>query len=432
MGRTLGFASIFVVTYATYFLAYSARTNAAVVKKQLSAELQLSDIDLGVLDSCFLASYLVSTLFLSSLLDSLDSWLVLDVCVLAVGLASGLIAATDESAPALLTWARLCFAHCLNGAAQSLVYPSALSSLRSCGGRVSATALAVWCSASAAGGLAGRTLAAYATTTFGWRAAFAIPAMLNVFVGCLLPLLHTGEIGKDAKRPAKTKVTIGHAPSSRSTALSPHALLAGFMYGCAKCVRYAFALWLPLLHGRTQANHASTTGRQSALFDIGNLSGSLLAGALADAVPGGPAYSAGPLAVAAFGALAILLPVLGAPLTASTGGDDSMRRTATLAHIMLVTGAASGAAETLSGPISLAVLTAAACSGSGTIAGVVNTLGALGALAAAPLPARLGLEWDGLCQVLGLVCGTAAAIGAAAQVASRRRVSAPKVASKTD
>ena len=412
-GRQPSLWAAFVATYALYGLSYAARSASSVAKRPLAADLRLTDGDLGTLDAFFLGAYVVATGVVSPLLDLHDRWRVLDLCILFVGLANGIVAATDEvphgTPVGLLIWARLCGAYALHGAAQALVYPAALSVLRaSATGRVSATALAVWSSASATGGLLGRSLASQLVqrSAFGWRATFALPALLHVAIGCCLPMLRRPA----ARRTAPASAPMPAAPAvSRGSALSPTVVTTGILYGCAKCVRYAFALWLPFF--QTPAAQGGRGGGAATLFDFGNLSGSLIGGALADAAPGGPAYSVRPLAAACFAALSLLLPLLG-----SSSLSPAMH-----AHAMLLVGAAAGAAETLCGPVATAMLAAgsaqegeAAGQGGaqsmGAVAGVINTLGALGALAAAPLPARLGGDLGALCGALGAMCGTAAVV----------------------
>jgi sugar phosphate permease len=422
-GRQPSFWVAFGVTYALYGLSYAARSASSVAKRPLSVDLGLTDGDLGTLDAFFLGAYVVATGVVSPLLDLHDSWRVLDLCILFVGLANGLVAATDEvphgTPVGLLVWARLCGAYALHGAAQALVYPAALSVLRAAAtGRVSATALAVWSSASATGGLLGRWLARQCVqrSAFGWRAVFALPALLHVALGCGLPMLRRPGARRAAPAPAPTTIP---PVVSRWSGLSPPVVTIGILYGCAKCVRYAFALWLPFFQG--QAGAAAT------LFDIGNLGGSLIGGALADAAPGGPAYSVRPLAAACFATLCLLLPLLG----------SSSLSSAMHAHAMLLVGAAAGAAETLCGPVATAMLAAGSIPegegevrtpSTGAVAGVINTLGALGGLAAAPLPARLGGDWGALCGALGAMCGTAAVVA----VTGMRGSGARRKGTKTD
>ena len=432
-GRQPSFWVAFVVTYALYGLSYAARSASSVAKRPLAADLGLADGDLGTLDAFFLGAYVVATGVVSPLLDLHDRWRVLDLCILFVGLANGIVAATDEvprgTPVGLLVWARLCGAYALHGAAQALVYPAALSVLRaSATGRVSATALAVWSSASATGGLLGRSLASLLVqrSAFGWRATFALPSLLHVTLGCVLPMLRRPA----ARRTAPTSAPTPAAPTgSRGSALSPTVVTTGIMYGCAKCVRYAFALWLPFFQSPT-GQGSSAGGGASTLFDVGNLSGSLIGGALADAAPGGPAYSVRPLAAACFAALSLLLPLLG----------SSSLAPAVHAYAMLLVGAAAGAAETLCGPVATAMLAAGSSEdgeaagrggapSTGAVAGVINTLGALGALAAAPLPAHLGGDFGALCGALEAICGTAAVV-AVTGIRGRRGRTAD--AAKTD
>ena len=440
-GRQPSFWAAFAVTYTLYALSYAARSASSVAKRPLAADLGLSDGHLGSLDAWFLGAYLVATGGVSPLLDLHDHWRVLDLCILFVGLANGIVASTDDvprgTSVGLLVWARLCGAYAMHGAAQALVYPAALSVLRAAASaRVSATALAVWCSASATGGFLGRALAArlVQSSAFGWRAVFALPALLHVALGCGLPLLRRPAAARTAPPPAQAPVATSSA-SRRSALLTPSVVSTGMLYGCAKCVRYALALWLPFF--QAPGAQGGGGGGASTLFDVGNFSGSLLGGALADASPGGPAYSVRPLAALCFAALSLLLPLLG------TQTLSAIAR----ARTMLLVGAAAGAAETLCGPVATAMLAAgggregtgaegeegmaggAGQPSPGVVAGVINTLGALGALAAAPLPARLGGEFGALCGALGAMCGTAAVV---AVTGIRGRGGRRKPAGKTD
>jgi len=401
----------FAVTYLVYAASYLARANAAAAKRSLASSLQLSDARLGVLDTCFLGTYTLGTALLGRVVDGCSPWRVLSLALLLSGFANGL-AATLQHPDALA----LGYCYALNGVAQCLVYPAALTALRRAFARkgfltVPALLTGLWCTSSSLGTCAGRQAATWLVQRTGsWRAAFAFPAMLCVALSCSLTAL------APALAPAVASTPAGAPAGTPRRRASLALLTTGVLFGVAKLVRYFIALWLPYLLPRTAA------APSPALFDAGNLGGALLAGAVADILPGGSACSAQPLAALLFALLAAALTALHAALT--------QQEQAHLASgLLLIAGLASGGAEALTGPI--ATLQLAQPGGEASAAAVIGGIGAFGALVAAPLPAALGGDWAKVFTALASSAAAAAGMSAAlAMTARRRRSSAARTKSE--
>lgn len=236
-------------------------------------------------------------------------------------------AASATAALAPLSYGLLGASYVVAGAVQSLLYPACMSALRRAAGgghNLSALALAAWTTSAASGSVAGGALARAALQNAGWRAAFAAPVPFTLATAAAL--LRATPLPAPAAPPAGAA---GKGRAGQGRAWTPLLCAHGTLYGVAKCIRYAFALWFPYY-----ADGMARPPRTS-LFDSGHLAGCLLAGAAADAA-GAPVA----IAAAAFAAMAAALRALPASVGGSGGG----------AALALV-GALAGATETLQGAV---------------------------------------------------------------------------------
>lgn len=422
----------FALSYVTYVVTYFFRAASAAAKRPLSSALGLSPALLGRLDAGFLTAYTLASFLLpvrrwaslarlglcaqcahSSAQAARSPWRSMAIGLAGTAAAFALLAASE---PSVL---RLAVAQLASGAFQALLYPACMASLRGSATRpLSALTLAAWTTCAACGSASGGRLArsairAAAPGLPAAAAAFSAPLPYAVVtVAALVSADAWHGQGSAALQPAAPPPGCPRRRPAALAAVSPALALHGSLFGCAKFVRYAFALWLPFhLDALAATAHSPFPLASAAPFDSGNLVGALAGGALAD-------WLAAPHGVAA-AALAALTPALVLlPGALRAGGRHGV-------GCLALTGVLAGCAETLQGPVS--IMRHARPGQEAGAAAFVTALGSLAALAAAPgvpaLAGVLGGDWGAAFGALAGVAGAATvlSVGLLAREAAQRR-----------
>jgi len=414
---------VFGGSYLAYASCYLARNNAAVAKVPLLALLGTGSIALwgsgegafsvaaagalGFLDAGFLLAYTLGSFVVPAVLDldKKNPWEVVWTALTVTGISQIMMcgAWTLLSTGFELDHFLLALACCLlNGAAQSVLYPSCKSLMADTFGADGAV-LGFWNTCYYFGGVASTLLAAAFCDSFGWKAAFLGPGLILLalgasgmtasFSGSRVNPLHVNRQRKllrmqEQGTPAPVHVEEDEVAATGNRLMQlvwpavPALRVVSAQYFAVKLVRYAFGLWLPLLlassRGAEGASLLLEVGGAAALFDVGSMAGSLALGAGSKQL--GPSYLPY-LVFGSSGLLAVMLSLVPMMLgTAATGPG------AAAYGLLLCLGLATGGAETLLGSIS--PIHYAQSTGKSTVASAVasvNGYGSLGTVAAALL-----------------------------------------------
>ena len=243
----------FALTWVCYASFYFTRKPFSVVKSTLGRVdgLSLSTNALGIIDTCFLATYALTQFITGPLGDKIGARTMLGTMLAMSALSTALIGVS--SAP--LAFALLM---AINGAAQSAGYSLCMTALFPFlpNGSGAAT-LGWWSTCQQIGGILSTTLAAWVLGRYGWRAAFLVPAIgvlcSAVLIGSCLPEKRQGEARRLKKKDAESAtVNTGtgcDAVDVRQRFVDvvriPFLLHLGIAYFWIKLVRYTLLMWLP-------------------------------------------------------------------------------------------------------------------------------------------------------------------------------------------
>jgi sugar phosphate permease len=346
------------VSWLAYAVSYLGRKGFSAVKIPMQAELGLSTLALGVIDSAFLAAYALGQFASGVLGDRVPPGRL-------VGLGLLVSAAACLAVGSASTGAVLVVLFAVNGFAQSTGWPGTTRIVaewtpRERRGRV----MAVWSTCYQVGGFVATPFAAWLATRAGWPAAFRVPALCLALVGLVALFTLRSPLPENA--PLASPSGESDAGAARGHVFkSPILWLYGASYFFIKLIRYALLFWLPYYLTRSLGHSTQESGWIAVAFDAGGLVGVLLMGRWADRSKlGHPALSAAWL-VGLSAALAVYASFAG---------------TGTVANVLLL--ALVGAL--LFGPDSLLAGAAAQAVGPpeavARATGFVNGLGSLGAI----------------------------------------------------
>jgi sugar phosphate permease len=374
-----GFATAFAVTWLSYASYYLGRKGYAVSKTQLARDYGAS-ATYGV-ETAYLAAYAVG-LWASGLLgDRIGARRLVGVGMLGV---AGAVAAFGAGSSFTVFFA----AFLLNGLLQATGWPGNVKAMAEwTTPSIRGVAMGLWATCYQVGGMVATPIATALLVAWGWRAAFFAPAVWIGAVGLLvLALLRPGP---GAAAPHRDPVEAGAArrAARRAVLASPAIWSYGAAYFAIKLMRYSLLFWLPWYLEKGLGYSASTAGYASTSFEIGGIAGTIGLGLLSDRVKrfSRAAFAAASL-VALAGAFVLYQAASGLGLWAN------------FAAMALVGALLFGPDALLSGVATQEVGGAAAA---GVAAGVVNSVGSLGAilqeLVTRGVSSRFG--WPALFQV---------------------------------
>jgi sugar phosphate permease len=264
-----------LVSWLAYATSYLGRKNFGAVKKPLEAEVGLTTLELGLIDTGFLAAYALGQFGSGPLADRVGSrWLVglgllgSAAACFAFGASTGVLA--------LAVW------FSINGLFQSTGWPGTTrvvaewtpSERR---GRV----MALWSTCYQVGGLVATPLAAQLVLYGSWRTAFRGPALALAVVGLL-----SFAFLASPREPAGAEPTAKPPRPAFSDSLvvfkSPLLWLYGSSYFFIKLIRYSLLFWLPYYLAEVGGSSTTEAGFLSVAFDAGGIVGVLSIGRFSD------------------------------------------------------------------------------------------------------------------------------------------------------
>jgi sugar phosphate permease len=346
-----------VVSWLAYASSYLGRKGFSAVKKPLQADLGLTTLQLGLIDTGFLGAYALGQFVTGVLADRFGARRVVGIGLLGSAVACALFG-FSRSAGLLVA----CFA--LNGLFQATGWPGNTRVVAEWTpterrGRV----MSRWSTCYQVGGFVATPLAVVLVFYGGLRAAFFGPALVLAAMGVLsLALL----------RSPRTMTAVERAERARSPLAdqlfvfkSPLLWLYGTSYFFIKLVRYALLFWLPYYLAEVFGHSTTEAGFIASAFDAGGVIGVLAMGPWSDR----SRFTRAGLSALWLVGLAVAL-----------GAYAVLGRFGIVAHVLLL--GLIGAL--LFGPDSLLSGAAAMDAGgeraAATSAGFVNGLGSLGAL----------------------------------------------------
>jgi sugar phosphate permease len=378
---------VFLLTWLSYATYYLTRKNFAVVKGRLHRTLGVSDASLAAIDTAYLLAYALGQFGSGLLGDRLGPRR-----MIAVGmLASAATAVVFGMSDVVLLFALAIGA---NGFFQATGWPNNVKAMQPWFPKKSrGKVMGIWATNYQVGGLCATALATYLLTHHGWRAAFLAPALLVALCGGAvylllverpqdrgLPPLEEGD--GEAPPPARDQ-----APPERGAAATGLAALLrmptvwalGGAYFGLKLVRYTLLSWLPYYYHDFLHYDEALAGNLSISFEAGGIVGAVAIGWLSDrAFPGRRLRLAAPTILLLAGALALYRQV-GHTSVALNGLSMALVGFLLFGPDTLISGAA---AQDIGGSRA-----------TGSVAGVINGMGSLGAVLQAPLTMLLKHLW---------------------------------------
>ena len=365
---------VFVLTYLSYAAVHAARKSFSNAKSELNTAFGMSPELAGALDSFFMLIYAGSLILGGALGDRLSPTRLLFIGLIGSSLSQTVFGYLCISgSPAYLLFPIVA----VSASFQSLCWPA---SIKLIGGWFGAGGMVfgLWTSNTAVGNILGSLSAAYVLKSSedvksGVLGVFLLPAVAMLFLGLVSAVLMSDPLRYSRLSDGPVIPSI----SFRSCLKLPGILEFSTTYAAVKGVTYAMFFWLPFYLTQVRGFSSANADAASALFDVGQVFGAPLCGILADR----SGRMAGTCA---------LFALLAAPFLLSVSFIGSF----TLAGIcILISGVLLGG---VSGLVGSAVCASLSPEATGTVVGIVDGAGSLGAaVTQAALPAlasRLG--WD--------------------------------------
>jgi MFS family permease len=269
---------LLILLWLAFFLHQADRQIFNNLLPLIKADLQLSDIQLGLVASIFTAVFGLCVLVGGYAADVwrrkwiiLISLLVWSAATLLTGVSTGIIAL-------------LVFRGLASGGGEAFYYPAAASLISQIHHQAKATALAIHQSAQYVGIIAS-FLAGYVGESYGWRAAFYVFGGFGVLLGgvLLFRMRDTPHEANDASaaaiKPERPPIgTVLRAILGNPTALMLYAALAGHVF-----VNTGYVTWMPTLLHEKFGMSVTAAGFSALAYHYGfALLGVLLGGRLSD------------------------------------------------------------------------------------------------------------------------------------------------------
>ena len=302
----------FALTWLAYAAYYLCRTNYSIVKKTVADAHALDAIEVGWIDTTYLALYALGQFCNGVVGDRIGGKLLVGLGLLATGCLNLLFGAGSSFAVFFLAYG-------LNGWAQSAGWPgSAKAFSQWFAVEERGTAMGFWCTCYQAGSVASTFLATWLLVHYGWRAAWFAPALIALGFGALflslqkrspqeegLPDVETyyrERVGAPAPAPSGAESAEDEGPEPFSVLRSRPIWTLGLTYVFLKFMRYAFLFWLPFYMAGALGYQAGEAGYTSVVFDLSGVAGAVFAGVISDRVFKG---RRAPIVVAMMAALAV-------------------------------------------------------------------------------------------------------------------------------
>ena len=377
---------VFALTWIAYASYYLCRKQLSVSKSHLQDAFQLSLETLSAIDTGFLIAYAAGQFASGFLCDAFGPRRLLAAGMLLSAAATTVFGASSTGAVFAVAFA-------INGVAQSTGWPGTVKAMTPWFGAAErGKVMGLWSTCYQVGGLVATALATRLLVTWGWRAAFFVPAAWTAAVGVAIFLwLHERPVTHASQPPRDWRASLD---SSLAALRQPLVWNLGAAYFCLKLIRYSLLFWLPLYLHKELGYSEGNAGYLSLSFEAGGVAGAVAAGAASDRLTG----RRGPVLVAMSLGLAGALYVYS--VAAAIGPVANFAAMALVGFMLF-------------GPDALVSSTAAQDLGgehaAGTAAGIINGVGSVGAIAQGAVTAYVAAHygWPALFQVfvgLAVLC----------------------------
>ena len=270
---------VFCLLWVTYGSTYLIRKPLGVIKSDLSNDMNLSRLELGMLDTALLLPYAVMQVFLGPLADHLGPRKTLVLCLMLAASSMALFGVCDSFYICLL----LLF---ICGTALAPTWPSCSKGLASWFHDTSSrdTIFGIFATSGLVGGVCGTALAVWFQNVYGWRMVHLIPSLFLLLLALIVAgfIRSPQELGVPAstvnvvdietiESPALMAKEESAQPQKKSRfqswlslwsiPLIPEVTVAVFTL---KVIRYCMYMWLPLYlldylkYSKTEAGLMST------------------------------------------------------------------------------------------------------------------------------------------------------------------------------
>ncbi|MCP4807956.1 MAG: MFS transporter [Proteobacteria bacterium] len=302
----------FAMTWLAYAGFYFCRANWSIVKSAVGEDLGLSTVELGQLDTTYLALYAVGQFVSGWLGDRIGGarlvglgLILTALCNVALGSSHGMLFLVAGFA--------------VNGLAQSAGWPGCAKTFSQWfAQRERGQVMGWWCTCYQAGYVLAGLLATWLLAEYGWRTAFFVPALLIGGFGLVFLKVQKpspSSAGLPSVESYYAQVTGTEPPVEDAAPPDPwgDTLLVlksrdiwtlGLTYVVLKFIRYSFIFWLPFYLSNALGYSDEEAGYTSLIFGVAGIAGAVFAGTVSDRVHGG---RRAPICVIMMGLLAVAL-----------------------------------------------------------------------------------------------------------------------------
>jgi sugar phosphate permease len=265
------------VTWFAYATYYMGRKSFSVSKKTLRSALGLSEEQLGLIDSLYLAAYCLGQFGSGWLGDRIGARRLVGIGLFGSALACALFGASSGA----LAFGALYF---VNGLFQATGWPGttrAMAEWTTPENR--GTVMAFWSTCYQIGGIAANWVAGALLVSYGWRAAFYGPALLLALMGGTVLLLlapgpRAAELATASPAGERAEVRKAQLVVLKSVELWSY----GGCYFFIKFIRYALLFWLPYFLSTTRGYPGDVAAWVSSAFEVGGVVGVIALGSYSD------------------------------------------------------------------------------------------------------------------------------------------------------
>ena len=304
---------VFALTWLSYASYYLTRKNFSVVKTELESSFGLSLLQLGTIDTLYLALYAAGQFISGGLGDRFGPRR-----IIGLGMMCSAGCAWVFSGGSVFMIFLLAFG--LNGLCQSTGWSNNVKAMAAWFPRKGrGTVMGVWCTCYSVGGAVATGLAGWLFAEYGWRWAFVVPAVWVAGVGVLVLLFLVERPEDRGMAPVDDPVTDvdahvegGDSPTLIRVLRLPEVWQLGGAYCGIKLIRYSLLFWLPYYLARQHAYEKDVSAYIATAFEIGGIAGAIATGWLSDQFFGANRARVSVLCLLLLAGALLTYPVIGA------------------------------------------------------------------------------------------------------------------------
>ncbi len=305
-------ARVFVLTWLSYASYYLTRKNFSVVKTELETAHGLSLMQLGTIDTLYLALYAAGQFISGGLGDRFGPRR-----IIGLGMMCSAGCAWVFSGGSVFMIFLLAFG--LNGLCQSTGWSNNVKAMAAWFPRKGrGTVMGIWCTCYSVGGAVATGLAGWLFANYGWRWAFVVPAVWVGGVGLLVLFFlverpeDRGLEPVDSPSPAAAALAQSSGPTLLRVLRLPAVWRLGGAYFGIKLIRYSLLFWLPYYLARQHAYEKDVSAYVAIAFDVGGIAGVIATGWLSDRFFGANRARVSVICLALLAAALLAYPIIGA------------------------------------------------------------------------------------------------------------------------